>query len=219
MFTMPRHTARKEAEMVQIDVPVAFAVGSFCADMARRQLRFGRAEYYYRTFLLTMLFLIFFFSWIPVYFLLNYFGWETTYMWWHADSVTAYPGFLPAFMLLFFGMGALGFLLGHRLVVSGRELANRLVWIGVLVFSAIWIFAQPHRTFRVGAYSEWAAGKAPLFYEDGVFLFMLIFVLVVWAAGLVWTALVLRRDGRHLDALAEPRAAGALDSRPAPGSP
>jgi hypothetical protein len=203
--------------MVQIDVPIAFAVGSFCADMAQRQLRYGRAEYYYRTFLLTMAFLIFFFSWIPVYFLLNYFGWETTYMWWRADSVAAYPAFLPIFLVVFFGMGALGFLLGHRLVVTGRELVNRLVWIGVLVFSAIWIFAQPHRTFRVGTYSEWAAGKAPLFYQDRLFLVMLIFALVVWAVGLAWTAFVLRRDGQHLDRVSEAAARGTWESRPAPG--
>ena len=34
------------------------------------------------------IFQIFFFSWIPVYFMLNYFGWETTHMWWYADGVT-----------------------------------------------------------------------------------------------------------------------------------
>ena len=36
--------------MVQIDVPVAFGIGSFFADAANRQLASGRAEYYYRTF-------------------------------------------------------------------------------------------------------------------------------------------------------------------------
>lgn len=72
--------------MVQIDVPVAFAIGSLFADAASRQLQSGQPTAYDRTLALNNLFHIFFFSWIPIYFLLNYFGWETTHMWWHADS-------------------------------------------------------------------------------------------------------------------------------------
>jgi len=74
--------------MVQIDVPVAFAVGSLLADAARRQIEAGRKDLYYRALVKNNMFQIFFFSWIPVYFIANYFGWETTYLWWHAESVS-----------------------------------------------------------------------------------------------------------------------------------
>jgi hypothetical protein len=59
--------------MVQIDVPIASAAGSFFVDAAFKQLRFGRPEYYYRAIWKNTIFQIFFYSWIPVYFLLNYF--------------------------------------------------------------------------------------------------------------------------------------------------
>jgi hypothetical protein len=66
--------------MVQIDVPVAFAIGSIFADAAHKQLQTGRLEYYYHAFTHNNIYQILFFIWIPVYFLLNYFRWETTHV-------------------------------------------------------------------------------------------------------------------------------------------
>jgi hypothetical protein len=192
--------------MVQIDVPISFAIGSLFADAASRQLQTGRPEYYHRTFLKNNIYQIFFFSWIPVYFIMNYFGWETTHMWWHADSVAAYPYYVPIFLVVFFGAANLGFLLGHKLVAAGRIWANRAVWLGVVAFSGLWIFTQPGRTFRLGTYSDWVAGTAPWFYQDGQFLFMLIFTLVVWGVALAAYVVSLQREGRHLDV---PKAVGA----------
>lgn len=179
--------------MVQIDVPVAFAVGSLFADAARQQLREGRAAPRLRALLYTNLFNIFFFVWIPVYFLMNYFGWETSHMWWHEDSVSAYPFFLPIFLLVFFAMGNLGFLLGERLVRAGRTWANRGVYLGILVYSAIWILGQVDRTFRLGSYRAWQAGTAPWFYQDPVFVGMLITTLIIFFSALAVFVVRLRR--------------------------
>ena len=144
--------------MVQIDVPVAFGIGSFFADAANRQLASGRAEYYYRAFAANNIFQIFFFSWIPVYFIANYFGWETTHMWWTADSAAAYPLFIPIFMVLFFGMANLGFLLGAWLVRKGRLGINRAVYLaGAPNYAGLWVFAQYNRTAKLGTYSEYHA--------------------------------------------------------------
>lgn len=185
--------------MVQIDVPMAFGVGSFFAETARRQLQFGRPEYYYRAFWKNNIFQIFFFSWIPVYFLLNYFGWETTHMWWHEDSVVAYSYYLPIFIVVFFLAANAGFFLGRWLIQKGRVIANRVVYLGITAYSLIWIFAQTGSTFRLGTYTEWKAGLSPLFYEDRTFLAMLILTLVVWAVALVAFAVNLWREGMHLD--------------------
>jgi hypothetical protein len=186
--------------MVQIDVPIAMGIGSLFADAAHRQLQTGRPEYYFRTLAANNIFQIFFFSWIPVYFLMNYFGWETTHMWWHADSVTAYPYYMPVFLLVFFGAANLGFFLGYGLVRSGRLWANRAIFLGIMAFSGIWIFAQVNRSFKLGTYSDWVAGRSPWFYEDRTFLFMLVFTLLVWGVALVIFVLRLRAEGRHLDA-------------------
>jgi hypothetical protein len=185
--------------MVQIDVPVAFAIGSIFADAAYKQLQTGRPEYYYHAFSKNNIYQIFFFSWIPVYFLLNYFGWETTHMWWHEDSVTAYPFYVPIFMVIFFLAANGGFLLGYWLVRKGLLLANRIVYVAIFIYATAWIFAQPGSTFRLGTYAEWKAGTAPWFYEDRTFLFMLIFTIILWWVGLIVFFRKLRREGMHLD--------------------
>jgi hypothetical protein len=184
--------------MVQIDVPVAFGIGSFLADAAHQQLQTGQREHYYHALLLNNIYQIFFFSWIPVYFMLNYFGWETTHMWWHADSIVAYPYYVPIFLIIFFLAGNAGFLLGTRLVRNDRVAANRIVYLVVLAYSAVWILAQTGSTFRLGSYAEWKAGTAPWFYQDGTFLFMLIFTVLLWLVALIAFYLKLRNQGKQL---------------------
>jgi len=185
--------------MVQIDVPMAFGIGSLFADAAREQLRKGRAEYYFHALLHNNVYQIFFFSWIPVYFLLNYFGWETTHMWWHADAVTAYPYYLPIFIVVFFIAANGGFLLGRKLVLAGRAGLNRGIYFGTVVYSGIWILAQWQRTLKLGSYRAWLAGAAPWFWEDRTFVFMLAFTLVVWSVPLPIYYRRLRAHGRHQD--------------------
>ncbi|HZP02007.1 MAG TPA: hypothetical protein VFD30_17110 [Terriglobia bacterium] len=184
--------------MVQIDVPAAFAVGGFLADAARTQIQAGNAEYTCRAGSKNCIFQIFFFSWIPVYFILNYFGWETTYMWWTEDSVTAYPFFVPVFLVIFFLAGLGGFFVGKKLVTRGRLLANRIIYLGITLFSLIWVFGQTGRTFRAGTYSQWKAQQAPLFYQDHTFLAMFIISMVVWLAGVFGFYINLRREGARL---------------------
>jgi hypothetical protein len=58
--------------MVQVNIPIAFGVSCFFTDMARRQLQQGGPIYYYHTFSQTVIFQAFFFSWIPLYFLMNF---------------------------------------------------------------------------------------------------------------------------------------------------
>ncbi|HVN82053.1 MAG TPA: hypothetical protein VMW38_23925 [Terriglobia bacterium] len=185
--------------MVQIDIPIAFGIGTLFADAANKQLQKGRPEYYYRTFNKNLVYQAFFFSWIPIYFLLNYFGWETTHMWWHEDSVSAYPYLVVIVIALFFMAAVGGFLLGYRLVRMGRIWPNRIIYLAILVYSGIWIFGQVNRSFRLGTYTDWVDGRAPWFYEDPTFLFMLILTLVVWAVPLAVLFVRLRREGMHLD--------------------
>lgn len=184
--------------MVQIDVPAAFAVGSFLADAARRQIEAGQKDLYYRALVKNNIFQIFFFSWIPVYFIANYLGWETTYFWWHADSVSAYPLFLPIFLVVFFAAGNCGFLIGSRLIAAQRAMANRIMYLAITVFSLIWVFGQTGRTFKVGTYSQFQAGKAQMFWENSAFFTAFIVVMVVWIVGVIGFFLNLRREGLRL---------------------
>jgi len=185
--------------MVQIDIPLAIAAGSVFADAAQRQLRLGRADFYFNALWKNSLFQIVGFSWIPIYYLTQYFGWETTHMWWHADSVLAYPLYLPIFVLLFFAAGNLGFILSSSLVAHGHIWLNRLVYLGIGIYVAIWTFSQPYRTFRLGTYVEWVEGQAPWFWQDRTFVRMSILSGVVWLGGILITAVSLWREGNHLD--------------------
>lgn len=184
--------------MVQIDVPVAFALGNLFADIAKKQLQTEEPRYYYKTFYKYLIYQIFFFSWIPVYFMVNYFGWETTHMWWTKDSVTDYPFFVPIFMIVFFLAAVSGFKLGTCLVRKARIWLNRLVYLGLGVFSGIWIFAQTGSTFKLGTYEQWKEGTAPWFYQDKTFLFMLIFTVLVWAIAMAIFLCKLSREGKRI---------------------
>lgn len=180
--------------MVQVDVPMAFAVGAYFAEVAGKKLQDGDPAARRLLHLRNNLFQIFFFGWIPVYFLVNNFGWETTHMWWHEESVASYPLYVAVFIVVFFAAANLGAILGAKLVSSGQRQANRVAFILPVVFSAIWIFAQTPSTLRLGSYAEWKTGNAPWFYEDKMFLFMIIFTLILWAGGLVAFTLMFRRD-------------------------
>jgi len=181
-------------KMVQIDVPIAFAIGGLFADAAHRQLQTGQSRYFYKALALNNIYQTFFFSWIPVYFVLNYFGWETTHMWWHANSAASYPFYVPILMVVFFAAANGGFLLGNALVRQNRIIANRAIYIGILVYAGVWILAQTNSTLKLGAYSEWKDGRAPWFYEDSTFVAMLIFTLVVWGGALAFFTLRMRRE-------------------------
>lgn len=188
--TTPR---KEEVDMVQVDVPMAFATGAFFADAARRRLAtIGRVERH-RLHAYNLVYQVFFFCWVPVYFLLNYFGWETTHMWWHADSVVDYPFYVPLFLVVFFAAAICGCALGQRLVVSGRTGALRVVYLTISALCLVWVFGLHERTFRLGTYADWQSGGAVWFHNDSTFLTMLVGTLVWWAFGLVLFRHLLQR--------------------------
>ncbi|MFZ5449937.1 MAG: hypothetical protein ACOZFS_15000 [Thermodesulfobacteriota bacterium] len=121
-------------------------------------------------------------------------------MWWHADAVTEYPFFVPIFLVIFFAAANAGFLVGHRLIMNGKPLANRVVYIAIFLYSAAWIFGQTESTTRLGTYAQWKAGQAPRFYEDSTFLAMLIVSLLIWGIGLAFFLRSLLQEGKQLEA-------------------
>ena len=82
--------------MVQIDIPMAFGLGSFFAGAARDKIAAGDATACWRALAKSLVFQCLFVFWLPLYLLVNYFGFQTTHMWWHGDSLADYPWLLPA---------------------------------------------------------------------------------------------------------------------------
>ena len=144
--------------MVQIDIPVAFALGGLHADAARAQLATGKSEHLWRTLARDLLFFSFFASWLPIQLLARHFGFETSHMWWHEDSVLAYPLYIPAFMTLYLAANVAGLAAGVTLVRAGRVSLNRFVIAACWLFATGWVFLQKERTLVLGTYREWRAG-------------------------------------------------------------
>ncbi len=188
--------------MIQLDVPIAFALGQIFADAAKKQLLTGKPEYYLSALLKNNLYHIFFFSWIPVYFLANYFGWETTHMWWHKDSVLAYPFFLPLFLVVFFFAANSGFCLSTLLLRKGMLFWVRASYVGIFIYTFVWVFGLWNRTTYLGSYNEWAQGTAKRVWDTSggeTFIYMLAFTLVIWFVPLILFIKNLHSEGKHLD--------------------
>lgn len=193
--------------MVQIDIPVAFALGSLHADAARAQLATGRSAPLWRTLARDLLFFGFFASWLPIQLLVRHFGFETSHMWWHEDSVLAYPLFIPAFVILYFASNVAGFAAGVALVRAGRVTLNRLAIAACLLFATGWVFLQKERTLVLGTYGEWKAGPAPPISSDPGLVRLLVIFGVVFTVALVIAYRRIRREGVALDPDGAPRAA------------
>src|SRR5512141_1809243 len=173
--------------MVQIDIPVAFALGSLHADAARAQLATGSSGSLWRTLARNLLFFGVFASWLPVHLLVRHFGFETSHMWWHEDAVTAYPLFIPVFMTLYFLTNVAGFAAGVALVRAGRIGLNRLVIAACWVFATGWVLLQKDRTLVLGTYREWLAGAAPPMSSDpGTVQLLVVFGVVFTVALVLW---------------------------------
>lgn len=173
--------------MVQIDIPIAFALGSLHADAARAQLSTGKSEALWRTLAQDLLFFGVVASWLPIQLLVRHFGFETSHMWWREDSVLAYPLFVPAFMTLYLATNVGGFAAGVALVRAGRVTLNRFVIAACWLFATGWVFLQKERTLVLGTYREWSAGAAPPISSDpGLVRLLVVFGVVFTVALVLW---------------------------------
>lgn len=186
--------------MIQVDVPLAAAMTAAAAAAARPQLRTGARAEYLHAWLAINVFLMFGFAWIPIYFLVAYFGWETTHMWWTSPRVTEHPWVIPTAMILLFAFGNGGFVLGARWVRQGRDRVNRGFYIGILVACIAWMVWFYPRTLKLGSAETWPA--APWCYEDPVFMAAWAFTSAVWFTSYGMLIGWLRRRGRQVAAAA-----------------
>jgi hypothetical protein len=186
---------REGSAVVQIDIPIAFAVGQMLADAASHQLRTGRPEPYYRTLAFTNIFTGLFFAPIPIYFLVDYLGWETTYMY-DPDRLTRF--FIPIVLFVLILAANLGFLLSNALIQKGRAWIGRIIYIVIWIYSLGWIFGNWPRSTRIGTLAQYHTAREtmPRIWEvsKDPFFFILIATLVIFAVPLVLFMRRLRRE-------------------------
>jgi len=180
--------------VVQIDIPIAFAVGQMLADAASHQLRTGRPEPYYRTLAYTNLFTGLFFAPIPIYFLVDYLGWETTYMY-DPDYLTRF--FIPIVLFVLILAANLGFWLSNALIQKDRAWIGRIIYIVIWLYSLGWILGNWPRATRIGDYTQYHTARETMARAWEVskdpFLFILFATLIIFAVPLVLFIWRLRR--------------------------
>jgi len=184
--------------VIQVDLPMAFGAGALLANAARRQLVAEKPSLYGRALSKVMAFHALTFLWPPLYLLVFYFGFETSHMWWHGDSVLDYPWLLPAFFIALWGANIGGFAFGASLVRQGRAAVTWWVWGAAVVFTVGWIVLQPDRTMTLGTYRDWQAGTAPWARTDPSFMYFVSFVMAFFTIALVYVYRSLWRDGESL---------------------
>lgn len=170
--------------MIQVDIPLAAAMGSAAAAAAKVQLRAGAHPDFLHAWLATNLFLMFGFAWIPIYFLMTYFGWETTHMWWTLPTASDHPWVIPGSMLLLFAFGNAGFLLGVHWTRARQDGVNRTFYLGILAACIAWMVWFYPRTLKLGTAATWQT--APWCYEDPAFMTAWVVTSVIWFGTYGW---------------------------------
>lgn len=172
--------------MVQVDYPFTFGVGSLFAAAVERGLRSGKSAYcYQRALSANLIVQTVLVIWLPLYLLVSHFGFQTSHMWWHGDSLAEYPWLLPLFITGYFVMNVAGFHVGTVLVKRGQTRVAWGIFLASFAFFFGWMAVQPSRTLKLGTYREWQAGHAVWIWTDpglvallaGDFVF---FVAVLW---------------------------------------
>jgi hypothetical protein len=171
--------------MIQVDLPVAFGSGTLLA--AALEHRTGARTWpylYQRALAKNLMFQTLFALWLPVYLLVNYFGFQTSHMFWHGESLTDYPALLPVFLILYFVTNIAGFRTGAWLVLHGRATLARLIFVAAFTYFALWMAFQPYRTLSLGTFEEWQSGTAQWIWTDTWFMGVLAAGALVFFGGI-----------------------------------
>jgi hypothetical protein len=184
--------------VIHVDVPIVFTFGALFADAAQVQIRTGGQAQALRAQLQANLFHTLFFYWAPAYFLVTQFGWETSHLWWHGDSIAEYPLLLPGLLVIFTLAVNAGFLTGKWLVLRGRQRTIWGLYAAAAAFSFGWLVVLGDRLSRLGTYREFVAGQAPRWTDDATFLSMLGLNLVVTIGALAVFIVRLVQEGNRL---------------------
>ena len=171
--------------MIQVDLPVAFGSGTLLAAALEHHTGARTWPYLYqRALAKNLIFQTLFALWLPVYLLVNYFGFQTSHMFWHGESLTDYPALLPVFLILYFAANIAGFhdrrMAGAaRTRQAGAAHLRRRVHLlcpldGVAALSDL----------ELGTFEEWKAGTARWIWTDTWFMGVLAVGALVFFVGI-----------------------------------
>jgi uncharacterized membrane protein YfcA len=181
--------------MIQVDLPVAFGSGTLLAAALEHRTAARTWPYLYqRALARNLIFQTLCALWLPVYLLVNYFGFQTSHMFWHEEALTDYPWLLPVFLILYFATNIAGFHTGAWLVLHGRARLARLIFVAAFTYFALWMALQPYRTLTLGTFDEWQSGTARWIWTDTWFMGVLTVGALVFFVGIAVVYRSLKRE-------------------------
>jgi len=152
--------------MVQLDIPAAFAASMFFVDLGKKILK-REAEKsvdkkpgaYYKFLARSMLFASLVICPAGLYLLAGWPGWENIY-WYRRFEVMIFSGWLnpllpTAFMMSIIFAGYIGYRLGYRLLINGKERILKPIYMGVLVLSCVPVLLSYPSFLLVGTYDQY----------------------------------------------------------------
>ena len=183
--------------MIQVDIPIAFGAGSLLAHASQRQLLYADKHNgpIAKALMLVIIFHTMFFLWPPLYLLVYYFGFETSHMWFHGDSIMSYPWLFPVVFLVLYLMKIFGFIAGSYCVRHGRPKYALVIYVAAVAFCLGWIFLMPDRTMTIGTYAQWKAGTAPWGNSDPAFMRFVYGLIISYTLGMIWVYRAIRKAG------------------------
>jgi hypothetical protein len=184
--------------MIQIDLPVAVGVGSLMAHAAQQQIVSRKPGALKSVLTKVIGFHCIAFAWPPMYLLIYYFGFETSHMWWHHDTMWSYPWLPPSFFVALIAANIGGFFLGVRFVRAGHPGRALALFFATVAFATGFVLSMPDRTMTLGTYKDWAAGTAPPASSDPTFMTFVTVVMVGYTAGAWLVCRWLKREGAYL---------------------
>jgi len=160
--------------MVQIDIPIAFIISQLTIDIGKdvikakaKEEKEARPKIYYRY--LTRCLLVAGLVIAPAggYLLAGWPGWESQYWWWRFEQpmYSNVNALLPALFTFSIVLGGyLGFEVGYRLLISGRERYLRPMYIGLLALTSGSVLLGWPAPIRVGTLQEFVTNPAGMAY-------------------------------------------------------
>ena len=152
--------------MVQLDIPGAFVASMFFVDLGKKILRreaeksdSKKTGAYYRFLSRSILFAGLVICPAGIYLLAGWPGWENIY-WYRRFEELILRGWInallpTAFLMSIIISGYIGFRLGYRLVIKGKEKYLRTIYIGVLLLSFVPVLLSYPSFLLVGTYDEY----------------------------------------------------------------
>jgi GNAT superfamily N-acetyltransferase len=155
--------------MLAMDIPVALMTGMVLAEAGKGLIKSEDKEKNSFLTVVVLMYAAIFIAPTPVYYFLGWPGWECNFVWAWVDHINDSP-LRAAFSYVLLAVAViptyLGLLIGRHLIRKGKEKANRIGYIVMLILVGVIILLLKDITLNVSStYAEYKAGQSYSFWS------------------------------------------------------